>query len=84
MVADTDIQHLMTMSCEYANAYRIVHGHLPLVMHSECYEFFGEPVSIEEAHVFDGVENAEVVIESSATNRKLVNFSELKWQYHFA
>ena len=39
---------------------------LPLIVGEWCYEHFGERVKIVEVNMYDEVENAEVLIESSS------------------
>lgn len=66
------------LAIAFANEYKQMTGHLPLIMHEEIYEFFGpDRVSIIEANVFDKIENAEVVISNSTLEVKQVTFSEL-------
>lgn len=53
---------------------------LPLVLHEELYEFFGEWCKIVEANVYDKIENAEVVIENRMGKRETVEFCNLSWK----
>lgn len=66
---------------EYALHFQKHHGHLPLVLHQEVYQFFGERVKIIEANVFDKPENAEVTIEGGFAEQKVIQFSELELEY---
>ena len=54
-----------------------VKGHLPLIMNESVYMFFGERVKIVEVHIYDKVENAEVVVENSMLDRHSLQFDEL-------
>lgn len=61
-------------------ARRILNEPLPLILHEEVYEHFGEWCKIIEANVYDKIENAEVVIESRMGKRATVEFGHLSWK----
>lgn len=65
-----------------ARQYR--HESLPLIMHEELYEYFGEWCKITDANIYDTVENAMVVIENRSGTRTEVEFSELRWRTNYA
>lgn len=65
----------------YARAYFDLRGHLPLILHEECYEFFGDFVKVVNANVFGDINDAEVTIESRLGAVHTLEFSELGWKH---
>lgn len=73
---------LVDLRTQWAKAYETEHGHLPLIMHQECYEYLGQPVKIVEANVFDRVDNSEVTIQTWDGNGDTLDFRKLSWRHY--
>jgi hypothetical protein len=58
----------------------VLNQSLPLILHEELYEHFGEWCQIIEANVYDTIDNAEVVIENRSGDRTQVQFGHLTWK----
>lgn len=75
------------LCCQLRDRWAMAKGYLrdglPLVLHEECYEHFGEWCRIIEANVYDKVSNAEVVIENRSGERHQLEFKDLSWRKNF-
>jgi hypothetical protein len=69
-----------TLRDRWIEARKCLGKPLPLILHEEVYEHFGEWCKIVEANVYDKVENAEVVIENRSGERHQLEFKLLSWR----
>jgi hypothetical protein len=75
------IMRLVQAEREYIAAFKDLRGHLPLILHSEVYQYFGQPCQIIEANVFNEVEDCEVVVEGPFGERQgEIEFSQLEFR----
>ena len=65
----------------FALLHKKLKGYLPLIMHKECYRYFGNTVRIAECNIYDSVKNAEVTVLGPFDEGARVEFSELEWEY---
>lgn len=65
----------------FARHYKQCHGHLPLILHDECYEFFGDFVKIVRANVYNEIKDAEVTVEGRLGSTHTLEFAELSWKH---
>lgn len=65
----------------YAERFKSVNGHYPLILNRECYEHFGESCLIERVNLFDETHNAECWIRNQGGDLEKVDFSNLRWHH---
>ena len=65
----------------FALIHKKLKGYLPLIMHKECYRYFGNTVRVTECNVYDSIKNAEVTVLGPFDEGARVEFSELEWEY---